>query len=210
MEHSLSAMGSERRLSCNGEEENPLIQQGVELFSPVDAAADKSSDDSGCGRQDSTLLLAITPTETTATTKPRCRPRSGVLGALALTLVCVIAAAVARWYSSYHPLEWDNSVVVATLDRDSVAAEDADIASEGCVSGTEEWCRPLNGGQLRHLLNECSRRLQLPGDHCGTEDRPMTGNSYHVPFMGTDGLPCGFEVSSSACYGPTGRYGRVP
>ena len=91
-------------------------------------------------------------------------------------------------------------------DDNAVAVAMEDILGKGCVTGAEERCRPLKGGQLRRLVHECARRLNLPRGGCRGEGSPEAstaaagarargeGNTYRVPFMETGDLPCGFEV----------------
>lgn len=47
--------------------------------------------------------------------------------------------------------------------------------------------------ELRILVEDCARKLELPEDVCDPE-KPISKNSFQVPLMSSGNLDCGFEV----------------
>lgn len=138
---------------------------------------------------------AIRPPRSPTTRKTRRKLYAGLLG-LASAITCAVAAGTAA-VSSRRYLEADEAATASTPDAEGSIASLATrtrLDSKPCAdSAGGEGCLPMGKRELRDLVHDCARGLEIPGgDSCSEE---LTGNSYRVPFMTSGGgLPCSFEV----------------
>lgn len=130
------------------------------------------------------------------TWKTRRRLRAGLIG-LASAIACALTTG-AVGFTSRRRVQADQAAVASTYDAKESKATTlraTQFDTKRCADSNGEGCLPLGKREVRDLIHDCARGLEVPkGDDCSEE--PI-GNSYRVPFMRTTrDLPCNFEV----CY----------
>lgn len=129
------------------------------------------------------------------TWKTRRRVRGGMIGFTSV-IALVTGGVVAM---SRSCVQEDQAGLASKYDAEGSKATTplaAQLDGKRCADFNGEGCVPMGKRELRDLVHDCARGLEVPpGGDCS--EQPI-GNSYRVPFMKTTGnhLPCNFEVCS--------------
>lgn len=131
-------------------------------------------------------FVIVTPSSTKSTHRCYCRCKLHGLLSLSLAAACVLAGASlvsVRYYLGRPP------------GPEKQAPQGWNFVVGNGHVAPQERNKHDHHAELARLVEQCATSLKLPRGICGSSRTPIEDNSYHVPYMGSGRLDCGFEVS---------------